>query len=128
MKNHYTAAVLELLQAGQEPATVVRGLQTILKKRGHEQLLPMILRAVVRQLEAGKGEEVIVVTVAKEADAQKLKAEIEAALNTLSAKEEPAIAVDDTIIGGFIATTNTKVLDQSHKHKLVKLYRSITTK
>lgn len=125
MKNNYITAVLEMLQAGKEPDTVLTGLKRTLESRGHSRLYVSILRGVEKVLSAHSAEGVIV-TVVDQAAYEKQKEAISKALNELKADKEPLIVTDETIVGGFLAEANKQRLDKSYKNKLVSLYRNIT--
>ena len=116
-----------MLLAGKNPAEVFRGLVVILEKRGHQSLLSGILAGVLRHVEAARPAGQASLTVASEASVSELKSAIESALKTLNATEKPTVIIDQSIIGGFIATTDTESIDASYKRKLIDLYRSITT-
>jgi F0F1-type ATP synthase delta subunit len=126
MEKVYVQAVMELLESGSKIETVLGNLRTVMMSRGHAKALPVVLRAVVRTLEQGSTESVATVTVAREADVVALKADIKSALATLGADTAYNTVVDDTIIGGLIATYNHRQVDQSYRSKLVTLYQSIT--
>ena len=125
MHRAYVTAVIDLITTTNDVEGVLRGLKAALDARGHGALLLPILRAVERELEAAR--ESIVVTVAKESDAVRLKGEIEAMLQTLGATSAPSIVVDETIIGGAIVEADHVRIDQSYKNALTTLYRSLTT-
>lgn len=126
MEKVYVKAVMELLENGSAIETVLGNLRTVMEKRGHAKALPAVLRAVVRALEQGTIESVATITVAREADATALKSDIKAALATLGAIGEHIVTIDDTIIGGIIATYNHRQIDQSYRTKLSNLYQSVT--
>ncbi|MDA8596713.1 F0F1 ATP synthase subunit delta [Candidatus Pacebacteria bacterium] len=125
MKDTYITAVLELLRSGTETSSVVRGLQMVLKARGHETLLDDVLRGVVRILEADD-QTAPQVLVAEKSDYETLKADISQALQTVAAEGEPIVSVDSTLIGGFIAEANDTRVDASYKKALRELYQNIT--
>jgi F0F1-type ATP synthase delta subunit len=86
-----------------------------------------ILRAVITQLERTSSTTTSTIIVARHSDVQKLQSAIEASLAKIGGKAEDATIVEDkTLIGGYIATHNSKSLDASYKNKLVTLYRNIT--
>ena len=96
--------------------------------RGHAKALPIVLRAVVRLLEQQSDETTPLVTVARVSDKTTLATEIKTVLATLGAiSTEYTTVVDDTIIGGLIATYNHRQIDQSYRTKLVNLYQSIVS-
>ena len=125
MKAQYINALLQMLKEGKDPKVVLNGCKTTLKNRGHEALEVSVLRGVLRVIEAKSIDESIVTVVSKE-QYEKQAAAIAAALKVLDAKSDPAIKVDNTIIGGFIAEANNSRHDASYKTKLVNLYRTLT--
>ena len=126
MEKVYVQAVMELLESGSSIETVLGNLRTVMAARGHAKALPTVLRAVVCALEQESDTSVPTVVVARASDEMALSAEIKSALATLDASGTPTITVDDTIIGGLIATYNHQQVDQSYRSKLVTLYQSIT--
>jgi F0F1-type ATP synthase delta subunit len=126
MEKVYVQAVMELLESGSKVETVLGNLRAVMTARGHAKALPAVLRAVVRALEQGSTESVATITIARAGDESALTADIKSALATLGAAGEHTIIVDDTIIGGLIATYNHRQVDQSYRTKLNALYQSIT--
>jgi F0F1-type ATP synthase delta subunit len=126
MENVYVQAVMELLESGSQIESVLGNLKAVMEKRGHAKALPMVLRAVVRALEEGATESVATITVARDSDVTALKADIKSALVTLGTDGAHTTIIDDTIIGGLIATYNHRQIDQSYRTKLNALYQSIT--
>lgn len=82
---------------------------------------------MVRTLEAKSQVRNAVVAVATQADAKTLKSQIEAVLKELDASDKTPITevVDETLVGGFVATYDYKEHDASYKKSLVTLYESI---
>jgi F0F1-type ATP synthase delta subunit len=127
MEKSYVQAVVELLESGSDIEAVLGNLQHVMKARGHAKALPAVLRALVRALEQGTTESVATVTVARVSDESALKADIKAALATLGVTDPHTVTVDDTIIGGIIATYNHRQIDQSYRTKLSSLYQQIVS-
>lgn len=128
MKNNYVQALLASLDEGMQIDTALSGLAATLRKNQHEKLLPSVLLEVLRVLEANKGELVAEVRVAKASDLQTLKSRIEATLQNLGVTRDTTVneIVDETIVGGYVATYNFQEEDRSHKKVLKSLYESIT--
>lgn len=126
MKEHYINAVVSLLHAETSVTEVIAGLDRVLAARGHEKLRPGIVRGVMRVLSAQRPSTSATVITASETSRKALASEIAAALSELGATDTPEVIIDDAIIGGFIAKTNTKTYDASHRRHLVELYRTIT--
>jgi len=126
MKDTYTNALLELLTPTADAERVIAGFREVLKARGHEDLFGPVLRRVHRVLVAARPETVITVASSQAREAQ--AAAIAAALQNLGADpaREPALVIDDTIIGGYIAEHAGVRTDASYKSKLGALYRRIT--
>jgi F0F1-type ATP synthase delta subunit len=127
MKAQYAQAFLELIQEGTSVDTALAGLRASLEKNGHTKLLASILLEVQRELSASKGVMKAVITTATANDTLALKSSIDAALQELgvSATTPVKTVVDETLIGGFVATFNHKEHDKSYKKALTKLYESI---
>ncbi|MEY2665110.1 MAG: synthase delta subunit [Candidatus Parcubacteria bacterium] len=127
MKSQYAIAFLKSLETGMAVDAALVGLKATLAKKQHTKLLGGVLLEVLRVLEAQKGTKQAVVAVAKISDMKSLKTAIEAALSELGvAKETPVKeVVDETLIGGFVATFNYKEHDASYKKSLKSLYESI---
>ncbi len=125
MKDNYIAAVLQKIEAGDDIGTVITGLKSALDKKGHQNLYAQILRGVNRVLEANSATDTVV-TVKSSDSYEKQSAAIKAALETLGSTSEPAVVIDETIVGGFVAEANNRRIDQSYKSKLIALYRNLT--
>jgi F0F1-type ATP synthase delta subunit len=128
MKQQYVQAVLASVREGLAVDAVLAGLRTTLAQRRHEKLLVPVLLEVLRMLEAEKGVDVAEVRVARAADLAILKSTIATTLADLGASPKTTVTevIDDTIIGGFVATYNYQEKDQSYKTTLKSLYESIT--
>lgn len=126
MKAAYTQAVIEMIKSGAEPEAVLRGLDALLAHKGHERLKASVLASVARVLEARSANDTPTVFVKDEADAEKHKAAIAAALARLGASEAPRTIIDSTLVGGFVAKVHNNITDASYKTALINLYRNIT--
>lgn len=127
MEKVYVTAVLELLESGSQVETVLGNLRTVMTNRGHLKALPAVLRDVERALMQSKDSTAAVVTLARASDTEALASDIKTALATLGADaKDVTTVIDDTIIGGIIATYNHRQIDQSYRTKLTTLYQQIT--
>lgn len=127
MEKVYVQVVLELLESGSAIETVLANLRAVMTARGHAKALPAVLRDIVRALELGTSESAATITIARTSDLPKLESDIKLALTMLGAESDLyTTQVDDTIIGGLIATYNHRQIDKSYRSKLVTLYQSIT--
>lgn len=128
MKTEYAHAFLDVLKDGMSVETALSGLSATLAKKQHSKLLGSVLLEVLRVLEANKGVKQAVVSVAKESDAVAQKAKIEAVLKDLGVASDTNVntIIDETLVGGFVATFDYKEYDQSYKKALKSLFESIT--
>ena len=128
MKTQYAQAFLEVVKGGMSAEAALAGLRSALKKKNHSKLLAPVLLEVVRVLEAEKFAKQAVVKTANQADHKALKSQIETVLSDLGvAKGAPVkTTIDETLVGGFVATFDYKEHDQSYKKSLTNLYKSIT--
>ena len=128
MKSDYVQAFLGVLQAGMPVDTALKGLEATLKRKNHSKLYASVLLEVVRVLEADKAGTTASVAVATPAQAKELKKQISEALAALGVDKNTVVkeTVDETLVGGFIATFDYKEHDQSYKKSLKNLFESIT--
>ena len=126
MKDTYVHALLELIQSGQPTETVLTNLTKVLASRGHSKLHAAILHELVQKLELTQASNVPKVILASEGSVSDV--DIKIALAKLSAPaEDYTVTYNPNIIGGIIATYESKQLDQSYQTKLRELYQSIIT-
>lgn len=127
MKTEYAQAFLATIQEGVSLDTALSGLRGALERKGHGKLYAPVLFEVLRVLEAEKGTKTAEIRVAFEKDFVTHKSHIETALQTLGVSKDTPVrkVVDETIVGGFVATYDYKEHDQSYKKALKSLYESI---
>ncbi len=126
MKSDYVQAVIALIEAGNDPHTVVTGLVRTLKAHGHERLQKAILIEVERTLTQTASKNVPQITVATKADLDAQKKAIDATLYALDITEEPVVQIDESIIGGHSLEYKHQRVDKTYKTILTNLYRTIT--
>lgn len=126
MQDHYTTAVLNLLKTNHDFDAVLTGLKKALLIKGHQKLLPGILRNVEKILAASSPADQAILTVADSSVVSKYTAEIKAYLEELGAIDQPKVEIDPSLIGGYIIGTRNKSIDRSYKKQLITLYRTIT--
>jgi F0F1-type ATP synthase delta subunit len=128
MKTQYSQAFLEVVKDGMPVETALAGLRAALIKKNHSKLLAPVLLEVARVLEAEKFAKQAVIKTAKEADHKALKTQIETVLAELGVSNDISVktVVDETLVGGFVATFDYKEHDQSYKKSLKSLFESIT--
>ncbi|MEK7462081.1 MAG: F0F1 ATP synthase subunit delta [Patescibacteria group bacterium] len=127
MKTQYVQAFLKTLAAGTTIDAALSGLRAVLKSRKHEKLLTSILLETLRILEAQSGAQEAIVKTVSRAEATTLAAEIKVVLAQLGVSKGTTVnyQVDETLVGGFVATFDYKEHDQSYKKSLHTLYESI---
>jgi|SRR6056297_2501262 len=125
MQAAYVTAIQHYLDTGMEPDAVLTALKRVMATRGHEDLLPAVLRAVVREREASRSVRTVV-RVPNNQAYQQLKNVIADTLTSLTATSEPVVTFDETLIGGYQVEVDGTRVDASHKQHLLTLYRSIT--
>jgi F-type H+-transporting ATPase subunit delta len=128
MKSQYAQAFIASIVDGMPVDTALAGLARALESKKHTKLLAPVLLEVLRTLEAQKGTMHAVVTVSSLGDKTKLKTQIEAVLADMGVTKDTPVkeTVDETLVGGFVATFDHKEYDQSYKKSLKSLYESIT--
>lgn len=128
MKKYYIKAVVELLLQCKDVDVVLANLKKTLTYKGHLSIHLHILQGVLIELAKSQNESSSTLCIANKRDLQKYKDAIEASLVTLGGDTKNAqVSIDETLIGGYVASHNGKLINKSHKQKLVALYRSITT-
>jgi F0F1-type ATP synthase delta subunit len=123
----YATALAKNIEEGRELKDVLASLDRVLVKKGHEKLRPRILSELAHRFE-GRGADGAVVIVKDEADRKKFAGAIESALKEVGSEDTSEVAIDSTIVGGFILKTKDKQIDRSYKRALINLYRNIITK
>lgn len=126
MKDNYTQAVLELIEAGSPVDAVLVDMKKVMDRKGHASLYPSVLRSLVQKLESRQVAKMPTVVVSK-ADSESLK-KAPALLAQLGCTDKDFnTVVDPTLVGGLIVSHDHKMIDQSHKTKLRNLYQSIVS-
>ncbi len=126
LQHDYTTAVFSLLEEGKDCDALLTSLKEQLKRKGHQKLLPAILKGLVREIEHRDHAQIPDVRVARADDAVTHKARITDLLKQLTDVTEYTVTVDDTLIGGVVVEHNNTIIDASHKKQLLSLYQSLT--
>ncbi len=124
MHDLYVTAVVESLKAGQKPVEVFSGLKQVLARRGHERLLPRIIRTLEREASRRTGAGATTLTVAKAADVDSTA--VQSLLREMAVAEKPVVVIDETIIGGAKLRHGDTEIDTTYKTTLINLYHTIT--
>lgn len=123
MKQAYVTAVVAMVLAGTPVETVLANTKAALDKKGHARLWGAVLRGAVRELTHALSANAPKIVLAKN-DAATL-ANAKAALVALKAEGEAVVIVDETLIGGFIASAKHQIVDSSYKRALLDVYRKV---
>jgi len=126
MKDSYITAITEELLAGQDIDLVLKKAHSLISKKGHLRLWPLVLRGVVRELEKQELAKQPKVVVAKSESLN--KEAIATSLKKLGLATDVTykVKIDDTIIGGHILSHKDQMIDASFKRQLVELYQKTT--
>ncbi len=124
MHDLYVTAVVESLKAGREPSLVFSGLKRVLARRGHERLLPRIVRTLEREGSRRTGAGTSTITVAKAADADSTF--VASLLKEMAVNEKPTVVIDETVIGGAKLRHGDTEIDATYKTTLINLYHTLT--
>ncbi len=93
---------------------------------GHGRLWKRVLSEAKRRLERSEMRAQPVITVAKPEAAMRHSEAIAQASAALAATDTPRVAIDPSIVGGFILTKGFTTIDRSYKTALTKLYQRVT--
>lgn len=113
LQKQYVKVLLDLLEDSKEVETSIGRLKEVMIKRGHQKLLPAVLKDVERQLSAISNPSTL--TVAHESDVDKYQ----------ELNKEAEVLVDEKIIGGYILKDKYKLTDNSHRSRLLNWYKSV---
>lgn len=120
----YIQAAYNEIQKGEDVKKVLKSLHAYLKKRGLGKLYPRILRGLIEKIRRAQKSAMPKVTIAREKDLARNKAAIAMTLSHIKA-EEHEVAIDPSIIGGFVVTAKGTRIDNSYKKKLFSTYRAL---
>lgn len=123
MKQAYITALVDMLLAGTPVESAIANTKAILDKKGHQRLWGAILRGAVRELTHDVAAKAPKIVLAKNDDITLARAQ--AALVALQAEGEAVVVVDETLIGGFIASAKHQIVDSSYKRALLDIYRKV---
>lgn len=128
MQHDYAQAFIAIIHDGTPIDSALSGLKAALAKKHHDKLFVPILSEVLRVLQSEKGVRTATVTLAKATVTDFEREQIQAGLRALgvTTSTTQVEVVDETLIGGFIATFDHQEYDHSYKRVLKSLYESIT--
>jgi len=127
MKDTYIKVGFELLVSGQPVELVLKNLKQVMAKKRHASLWLSVLKGLLLLIESENLLALPSVVVAKEKDLVTEK--INQLLQELSSETKDfTTTIDPTIVGGMKVSHNYRLIDKSHKTKLINLYQAIVSK
>lgn len=126
MKDSYITAITEEILKGQNIDLVLKNAHSLILKKGHLRLWPLILRGVAREVEKKElaKQPKVVIAMTKSLNKEAVSASLKKL--GLDADINYKVKSDSTIIGGHIISHLDKMIDASFKRQLVELYQKTT--
>lgn len=126
MEQAYARALWKMVEGGMDAKKAVHGLLETVRAHGRAELLPRIGKAFARLAEREARKHDLIVSVAREADAEHGKRAAKAALRELGLEaDDLKTRVDDTLIGGWRLEGRGVLVDASYKTQLLSLYERV---
>ena len=119
LANSYAQTIINVTAHGSK-ADFVTKLVAFMKSRGHLSLLPQVIRIVERAPNPSQA----TVTVRSAHDEKKYKDAITKALKDLGIEGHHTTVEDPNLVGGFMVQGKGKVIDNSFRSALVKIYQN----
>lgn len=104
-------------------------LVALVRNRGHERLLPAIVREYEKLEQVRDSTRGVVVRLVDATDRERHAAAIDADRRELGATNETEQVVEDnTVVGGYSVEVRGRRIDRTHKRALFDLYSQLVTK
>ena len=131
MEKAYAQALWTIIQkgpkAGMPPADAVRKLHDMLKVEGRVALMPRIAKAFARIAAQERDRSAVTLTVADAKHEHAALKSAGAAIEKLGlGRDEVAVNVDETLIGGWRLEGREALIDESYKKHLLAIYTAAT--
>ncbi len=127
MEEIYARALWRMIDKGMEPKKAVHALYETLKARGREVLMPRIANEFERLATREAQKHTLTLSIAHEKDTRTAKAQVKNVLSELGLDtDDVALAVDETLIGGWRLEGREHLVDASFKKQLLALYNRAT--
>lgn len=125
MDRTYAQALLEMLRgkALPEQEELFGRFVAYVKSRGHERLLPKIMRRLEAARSAAKSE--FIVEVGRTNEIEKYKEEIKRLSKEYFSIEPTSPVVNESLVGGYRITGKSGRVDQTYRRKLLTLFENI---
>ena len=118
---HALVQALERAHTQEEKETCVSRLIDVLKTNGKLKALPAIVRELER-IEAQQESAQATLTLARSSDETHARSEL---ATILSDATPQTVTIDEHLIGGWRYSAGDTLVDASHKHALLTLYRRV---
>ena len=129
MDKAYAQALWRILEAGTAPKEAVKTLCEVLAARGRLGLLPKIARSFKLLAARTEAKSVVVLKVAREADAKHALKEASELLKGARIKtSDVKISIEENLIGGWRLEGRELLHDASHKRQLLDIYENVSEK
>lgn len=127
METAYAQALWDVITKGMTPKQAVDSLKESLGAHGRLALMPRIAKAFVRIAERDREKNGMTLYVASTADERDAKHAVKDVLQELGvAASDVAIAIDDSLIGGWRLEGRETLIDGSYKKYLLDMYTRAT--
>lgn len=123
---HYAELLFTLTRSKTSEAKIVEQFLAILKSRGHEALLPRIIREYERVAEREERREGVVMRVAKKGEGKKYTKEVKEILSQLAIDTEPQEVVDEALVSGYSLESADFRYDASARRSLISLFETLS--
>jgi len=123
-ENYSRAAILSLGE-GVSIEEILSSIRKVLENQGRAKLYPRILKSMLRDIARFEKDTEATVRLKTTGNREKYQKAIEESLKKIGANSGERVIEDETIIGGYSVSIGGKMIDNTHKTKLVNLYRAI---
>lgn len=120
----YAHALLKAAENKDAPSqeALVKFLLQALSRRGHESLLPHILREYIKLQGEVRGKRSVTIRVAQEKEKARAMEEAQRELGIAADMKE---IVDENLVGGFVVESGEMLVDRSFRRALHGLYKRL---
>ncbi len=121
----YVHTTATTLSSEEHADHAIEALKKYLKRRGHSKFYPSILKGIQRELLEQTARNATKIILARSEDMTQFESEIMEILKAHNLSTTYTVAVDPTIIGGYIVRGKHTKVDHSYKMALFKKYQSL---
>lgn len=121
----YIEATYAVTSSGTSSEIAINNLKLLLERKGLLKLYPRVLKGLLEKFQRKNTSLSAHVYIARDKDLIRHKDQIKSALEKINVLGEYATHIDPTLIGGFVASSNGKRVDKSHKSTLLHAYHKV---